>query len=130
MKALTVIQPYAELIARGVKPIENRRWPTAYRGPLAIHAGKNRSWLDEGDALACPQMAFGAFVALATLVDCVKLDDLPTDLTGHAHAEGPYCWILQNVRRIVPIPYRGAQGLWVPDADTLEILRVVSNKKE
>lgn len=46
MKALTICQPYAELIARGDKPIENRTWPTHYRGPLLIHAGKSRAWLD------------------------------------------------------------------------------------
>lgn len=40
MKALTISQPYASLIARGEKFVENRRWPTPYRGPLAIHAGK------------------------------------------------------------------------------------------
>lgn len=35
MKALTIHQPYAELIRRGEKVIENRTWPTSYRGPLA-----------------------------------------------------------------------------------------------
>ena len=39
MKALSIRQPYAYLILIGVKRIENRTWPTLYRGPLAIHAG-------------------------------------------------------------------------------------------
>ena len=38
MKALTVWQPWASLIALGVKTIETRSWHTSYRGPLAIHA--------------------------------------------------------------------------------------------
>lgn len=38
MKALTVHQPYASLIAIGAKRIETRSWSTSYRGPLAIHA--------------------------------------------------------------------------------------------
>lgn len=38
MKALTVRQPWASLIAAGVKSIETRSWSTAHRGPLAIHA--------------------------------------------------------------------------------------------
>ena len=42
MKALTIRQPHATLIALGVKHIETRSWPTTYRGPLAIHAGKHR----------------------------------------------------------------------------------------
>jgi hypothetical protein len=42
-KVLTVCQPYAEMIACGHKPVENRVWWTFYRGPLLIHAGKSRA---------------------------------------------------------------------------------------
>lgn len=38
MKALTLHEPWATLVALGVKTIETRSWSTAYRGPLAIHA--------------------------------------------------------------------------------------------
>lgn len=38
MKALTLWQPWATLVALGVKTIETRSWSTSYRGPLAIHA--------------------------------------------------------------------------------------------
>lgn len=40
MKALTITQPWATLIAQGQKRIETRSWSTNYRGPLAIHASK------------------------------------------------------------------------------------------
>lgn len=40
MKALTLTQPWATLVAIGAKRIETRSWATSYRGPLAIHAGK------------------------------------------------------------------------------------------
>lgn len=40
MKAITLTQPWATLVAIGAKQIETRGWATAYRGPLAIHAGK------------------------------------------------------------------------------------------
>ena len=39
LMVITIRQPYAELIARGVKRVENRTWSSKYRGPLAIHAG-------------------------------------------------------------------------------------------
>lgn len=42
MKALTLHQPWASLVALGVKTIETRSWGTSYRGPLAIHAGTTR----------------------------------------------------------------------------------------
>ena len=38
MKALTIWQPWASLIAGGAKQYETRSWATQYRGPIAIHA--------------------------------------------------------------------------------------------
>ena len=40
MKAITVRQPWAQLIVTGRKTIETRPRPTSYRGRVAIHAGK------------------------------------------------------------------------------------------
>ncbi len=40
MKALTLTQPWATLVAIGAKRLETRSWTTTYRGPLAIHAAK------------------------------------------------------------------------------------------
>jgi hypothetical protein len=41
MKAISLWQPHAQLIAIGAKPFETRGWKTPYRGKIAIHAGKN-----------------------------------------------------------------------------------------
>ena len=81
-QALTICQPHAhfifadeaELAAAGTvrKLVENRRWPTTIRGPIAIHAGLSRSWLEDGDAERFPEMVFGAVVGLADLVTCVR----------------------------------------------------------
>jgi activating signal cointegrator 1 len=38
VKALTLWQPWASLIALAEKKVETRSWATKYRGPLAIHA--------------------------------------------------------------------------------------------
>lgn len=40
MKMLTLTQPWATLVVRGLKRIETRSWHTAYRGALGIHAAK------------------------------------------------------------------------------------------
>lgn len=42
MKALTLYQPWASLVAIGAKRIETRSWNTKYRGPLAIHVSKRK----------------------------------------------------------------------------------------
>ena len=136
IKALTISQPYASLIARGEKWIENRRWPTDHRGLLAIHAGKGTQYLDRQQLRDYPT---GCVIAIAELVACVALGQLrihrgsrSLDRAGidvdvvleNAHAEGPWCWILRNVRPLrVQRPARGAQGLWDwDDVDQAESL--------
>ncbi|MGA2035791.1 MAG: ASCH domain-containing protein [Thermoguttaceae bacterium] len=130
MRALTICQPYAELIMRGQKRVENRRWPTGYRGALLIHAGKSRQWLEPIDCEHIPlaEMVFGAVVGLVQLRGCIRwhggirCDPLIVEawpwLPTHEHAEGPYCWILEDIFRFSePIPFRGQQGLFdVPAA--------------
>lgn len=141
MKALTICQPYAELIARCDvretwpdhlrKPMENRTWCTSYRGPLLIHAGKSRAWLGDDDEDAAlysvnvSTVAFGAIVAEAELYDCLAVEKLPADLAANEHANGPFCLLVRNVRRLPePIPYRGAQGLFdIPESVLAGALR-------
>ncbi|WP_206002040.1 ASCH domain-containing protein [Paraburkholderia aromaticivorans] len=43
MKALSIRQPWAWLIVKGHKDIENRTWSTRFRGRVLIHAGA-RLW--------------------------------------------------------------------------------------
>ncbi|WP_286842761.1 MULTISPECIES: ASCH domain-containing protein [Sphingobacterium] len=44
MKALSIKQPWASLIAHGIKDIENRTWATKYRGTIYIHASSKPSF--------------------------------------------------------------------------------------
>jgi hypothetical protein len=144
MKALTVCQPYAELIASGVKLVENRTWETKYRGRFYVHAGRSREWLDDpGEyetaadrprdyGIPLSRMAFGCVIAIATLIDCVKYEDIQAGkydqtypwLPTHEHTEGPWCWILgDNVARVGPYRYKGQQGLF--DINPANLTRLV-----
>jgi hypothetical protein len=40
MRCITLTQPWATLVALGMKKIETRSWATSYRGKLAIHAAQ------------------------------------------------------------------------------------------
>ncbi len=133
MRALTVCQPYAELIARGIKKVENRTWEMLYRGPLLIHAGKSRKFLS-GDNYGIPltSMDWGAVVAIVNVVECFHISrieeerrkthmirtkqDFPSHLEWlprHEHVEGPFCIVFDNIRRLpAPIPFKGAQGIF------------------
>jgi hypothetical protein len=73
MKAITIWQPWASLIACGTKKYETRSWPTKYRGPIAIHAAAKeprtlpqevREALDQLD-----EVPLGAIIATAELVN-------------------------------------------------------------
>jgi len=127
MKALTISQPFASLIANGEKFVENRTWPTNYRGPIAIHAGKGTQYMSRAE-MQSEGMPCGQVVATARLLACMPLESMRgvsrtqtiqrTALTigeviDHEHTEGPWCWILTNVVKLdEPIDATGAQGLW------------------
>jgi hypothetical protein len=52
MKALSIRQPWAWLIANGHKDLENRSWKTHLRGRILIHAAKGMS---RDEYAACEQ---------------------------------------------------------------------------
>lgn len=104
VKAITLHQPWASLIALGVKKIETRSWP-APKGligqRIAIHAGsKEPRWMlpitlngygvesrprwtlsrPDGPELPLP---FRAVVATATLTDCVPMVQFHSQGPGH-----------------------------------------------
>lgn len=92
MKALTLHQPWASLVAVGAKTIETRSWPTKHRGPLAIHAGKDprpsRSMAGQlaSEPLSEQQwddMPFGAVVAVCELVAVLPTDGLSRSSRFH-----------------------------------------------
>lgn len=47
MKVISLLQPWASLVAIGAKQIETRSWNTKYRGPLLIHASKKYTGLQK-----------------------------------------------------------------------------------
>lgn len=73
------------------------------------------SWERNGDP-----MVFGSAVGVATLIDVLHIEKIRSGgydkqypwLREHKHAIGTWCWVLENARRIEPIPWKGAQGLW------------------
>lgn len=136
MKALTLTQPWATLVAMGAKTIETRSWTTKHRGLLAIHAGKSSpqvyrhlptEWPFEealAGELALPR---GCIIAVANLVSISGTGWATRRIEQGKHAPheaafgdyGPrrFAWFLESVMRLkVPLPCVGRQLLWdVPD---------------
>ena len=101
MKAVSIKQPWANLIADGQKTIETRTWPTKYRGPLLIVSSKKPSISLAGYA-----------IAVCDLVDCrpmTKSDEAAAQCPMHPKA---FSWVLENVRAIKPFPVRGQLGIY------------------
>lgn len=139
MKAVSLHQPAATLVAAGVKRFETRSWPTTYKGPLAIHASKNAAVLDAIFGQATPPeyraikrlmasvglrsreiFPLGVVVCTVDLVCCWQTDftgghKLVTDterIVGD-WSPGRFAWGLARPTRFdPPIPAAGEQGLW------------------
>lgn len=106
MKALTLTQPWATLVAIGAKRIETRSWDTKYRGPLAIHAAKGfPGWAKD-------------FCASGVFYRALGWPESPSPLTQ--------AWIDDNSRRIKDLPL----GAIVATARLVNVLptEVVNNR--
>jgi activating signal cointegrator 1 len=138
MKALSVMQPWATLIALGAKCVETRSWSTSYRGPLAIHASGRMSreaalslcvpYIREalvaggyhqgsGPASNPCGLPLGAVIAVVTLVDVqrITLELVPAEpeRSFGDYTPGRFAWFLENVRQLPePFEAKGALGLW------------------
>lgn len=124
MKAISVRQPWADLIVQGKKKMELRTWKVTYRGPLAIHASQT---VEREECVAHgldPDMITnGGFVGIVDLVDIVPLDEKTFRASKNEHLSpggfnAPlFGWRLVNPRLLAhPQPGRGKMGLFnVPD---------------
>ncbi|TNY36481.1 hypothetical protein [Thermomonospora catenispora] len=130
MQAISVRQPWAFAIARGVKTVYNHPRPIAYRGPLLIHASmrvdlgscdspliRSAGW-DPRDPLA----TLGAVIALAELSEVCEEATRGRDCDCGPWAEPSAChWRLTNVRALPrPIVALGRMEPWQPRPSLVE----------
>ena len=125
MKAITIKQPWANLIVMGLKDVENRTWSTNYRGRVLVHA----SSIPNIDALCDWEEKLGivpkcAIVGSVEIIDCVLNHPSKWAIEGHWH------WVLAN-----PIMYkkpikgiRGKLSFWNYDGELLEELANSSHR--
>lgn len=138
MKAITVLQPWAWLLATGKKRCETRSWKTNYRGEILIHAGKKNmtnimrqtffeAMYMKQAGVFNTEMITEAIIGKANLVNCVRIDEAMRELIKKQHFDeyafgyfspGRYAWVMENpVLFDTPIPARGRQGLWNWEAE-------------
>ena len=118
MRALSVRQPWAWLIVNGYKDIENRSWPTKFRGRVYVHAGMRvvpedfpaqRAYIRESGIMIPENLPLGSIVGEITITDCSDFLDSPWFC-------GPYGFVLAEPLVFHnPIPYRGRLGFFRVD---------------
>ncbi|MFN0093501.1 MAG: ASCH domain-containing protein [Dehalococcoidia bacterium] len=141
MRALTLTQPWAETVVVGLKRVETRSWPApaSAKGELAIHAGKGwtkedqrfaaRLWEEDWVKRAPHELPRGEIVAVARLVGCRRTEEVRDRLDRKErflgiYGDGRWAWMLADVRVLaVPVPCKGALGLWHVPADVEALVR-------
>ena len=115
MKALSIKQPYASLIALGIKDIENRTWKTNFRGRIYIHA--SAKYHDDFNNLVSDSqiksmqdnrflfsgLIYSAIIGEVDIVDCVInhssiwAEETFIPIEGEGYPQKPiYNWVLAN----------------------------------
>lgn len=130
MRAISLWQPWATLIAIGAKQYETRSWSIGWRGELAIHAARHSNELPIGkmqpfrNVLAAAgfthpsELPLGAVLCVVEVVDCIKVEEIRGQISSQEkafgnYADGRYAWKLANVRVLTaPILISGKQGIW------------------
>lgn len=121
MKVITLKQPWATLVAEGIKKYEFRSWKTNYRGKILIHAGAG---IDKEEMVRFKDLNLKypskRIIAEVEIVDCLELDDKLNKeiINEHNVAYGSkkrtgYAWKLENVKKINDDnEISGKLGLW------------------
>ena len=119
VKCLSVSQPFADLIIRGKKTVELRKWNTEFRGEFLIHSPMRiRSQDCKRLGMNDTDLRTGAIIGKAVLYGVKKYitkKELQKDKKYHfaSDASGRYGFLLKNAKELrVPIPYKGKLGFF------------------
>lgn len=121
MKVLTLKQPWATLVAEGIKKYEFRSWKTNYRGKILIHAGTgiDKKELEKFKDLNL-KFPSKRILAEVELEDCLELNDelnkkiiAEKNIAYGSKYRTGYAWKLTNSKKInYDKDVKGQLGLW------------------
>lgn len=133
VKAITIWQPWAQLVITGAKRVETRGHNTNVRERIAIHAAKQDhagillhipaeelAFFQATGVTSIPEPPTGAVLGTIQLANCVPIEELygteydtPQERAFGDWSHGRYGWIMQQPERFTrPVPAKGAQGFW------------------
>jgi hypothetical protein len=101
MKAISLKQPYANLVAEGKKTLETRKWTTKYRGDLLICSSQR------------PEIEpFGKALCIVELYDIKPMKKEHEEKACIKLYPGANVWFLRNLRKIKPFSVKGQLGIY------------------
>jgi hypothetical protein len=134
MRVLSIGQPWATLIVRGVKPFEARSWSTPFRGEIAIHASSAiKGWVRDAcqtDRLIrkalrragidnIDDLPRGTVIGTAVIQNIHRAKTIESELTPDIFAlcgdlyEDDFLWRLERPKELrIPVPVKGKLNLW------------------
>jgi hypothetical protein len=142
LKALSLSQPWATLMAVGAKKIETRAWPMRHRGPLVIcataqplagvlsllkYGTSDAAWkilhaLRSAGYDGMEELPYGAALCVVEVYDCRPADSVGSrleeiedvvELSFGDYRPNRWAILTRNLRRLpAPVPCRGRLGVW------------------
>jgi hypothetical protein len=113
VKCLSFQQPYATMIATGIKTVEcrSRKIKTPVKD-LVVCASKTAKTFPKLEGLV-----YGYAIGLVDVVDCVPFEKkhLKPAMMSQMPDEGSHAWILENPRLIVPQPVKASASFFYTD---------------
>jgi hypothetical protein len=127
--ALSIQQPWAELIISGKKSIEIRSWLTDYRGLIWLHSGrKNNPPVEK--YFGYSDLFKGGYIGLISLETIFPFNLNRWEQLKRKHLDpgnyrpGLFAWILSNpIRFQTPVVGPGQLKLFSPGPDIFEKLK-------
>lgn len=140
LPCISIRQPWASLIIKAGKDIENRSWATRFRGRILVHAAKGMTRDEHEDAIAFAvdairadprntgatkkvtlrELGFeferlqrGGIIGSVEVVDCVKASESPWFM-------GEFGFVLRDPRPLPFVPLKGSLGIFRVPAEMVE----------
>ena len=106
IKAISVRQPWASMIAADDKTIKTRTWYTKYRGELLICSTKTPL------CRTLSGLPYGKALAIVNLADCRPMVVLDEKAARCQWYDGAFAWVLEDIRAIEPFDVKGQLGIY------------------
>jgi len=122
---LSMLQPWASLLVKGLKGFETRSWNTKHRGPLLIHASAAMKPEHRGlfrDYIPENERPLGAIIGAVYVHTTQRTEEAERKLADFGnyreisfgdYGENRFAWeVLFPLQFEKPVPYKGGLSIW------------------